>query len=62
MLCLVPEGSQVLHISHGWIKASREGNVDVEADAGPTAHLQREAHVTHIHMYWTNKNKKSTVY
>lgn len=44
---LVPEGSQVLHISHGRVEASGEGNIDVEADSGPAAHLQREACDSH---------------
>lgn len=42
---LVPEGCQVLHVSHGWIEASGEGDVDGEPDSGPAAHLQTEARV-----------------
>lgn len=34
-----PEGCQVLRVSHGGVKATREGHVDVEAHAWPRAHL-----------------------
>lgn len=41
-LCQVPEGSQVLCVSHGGIKASSERHINVEPDSRPTAHLQRD--------------------
>lgn len=38
----LPEGCQVLCISHGGVKATSESHVDVEAHAWPCAHLCKE--------------------
>lgn len=42
----VPEGSQVLCISHGRLQASSEGNVDVKANTRSAAHLHAGTHKT----------------
>lgn len=44
----IPEGSQVLCVTHGGLQASSERHIDVEANARTAANLQRARDGTHL--------------